>query len=264
MCKQIADRSSARINSSRPARNALLHLLFPDRFERISSDGHKQQIVAAFPNEAGDAADVDDALLNIRRSLEARLHRPNLDFYDDVDLRQQWDKKPIPKSKPSKSNPDDPVTGPDDRHNPKSEALQQIRDDAPVHEELVSCIERPFPQIVDALHKTGMRIHERDVRRYHAALRTRGFVILSGLSGSGKTWLAEAYAEAIGARSLIVPVAPNWTANEDLLGYFNPLTETYHDTAFSRFLREAAATRAQAETSGATPPPFHVVLDEMN
>ena len=56
-----------------------------------------------------------------------------------------------------------------------------------------------------------------------AADETRGFVVLSGVSGTGKTWLAQAYADSVQAKALIVPVAPNWNTNEDLLGYLSPL-----------------------------------------
>ena len=121
-----------------------------------------------------------------------------------------------------------------------------------------------FEEISSAIFAQGMRIEERELRRYHLALKSRGFVILSGVSGTGKTWLTEAYARAVGAECLVVPVAPNWTTNEDLLGYFNPLDVEYHDTLFSRFLRSAAVEyeRARAEKRG--PKPYHLVLDEMN
>lgn len=101
-----------------------------------------------------------------------------------------------------------------------------------------------FAAIVANIEARGLRIAERTLRRYHLSLATRGFVILAGPSGTGKTWLAEAYADAVGARHALVSVAPNWTTNEDLLGYFNPLSGQYHDTAFSRFLRDAARQRA--------------------
>lgn len=125
-------------------------------------------------------------------------------------------------------------------------------------------VEPPLPDIAAALDGAGMTIDERTLRRYHLSLKTRGFVVLSGISGTGKTWLAEEYARAVGARPLVVPVAPNWTTNEDLLGYLNPLTQQYHDTEFSRFLRDAASASASATTAGQTPRPFHLILDEMN
>lgn len=125
-------------------------------------------------------------------------------------------------------------------------------------------VEPPFDQIYKAVLAQNMRITERDLRRYHLALKTRGFVILSGVSGTGKTWLTEVYAGALGAEYLLVPVAPNWTTNEDLLGYFNPIDKQYHDTDFSRFLRRVAQEHASAQAEARRPMPYHLVLDEMN
>lgn len=119
--------------------------------------------------------------------------------------------------------------------------------------------------IAQRIRAKGLRLSDRLIRRYHGSLRSRGFVILAGNSGSGKTWLTQAYAEAIGAAYKLVPVAPNWTSNEDLLGYLNPLHGgKYHDTIFSAFLREASDELRLAERQNRKPRHFHVVLDEMN
>lgn len=107
----------------------------------------------------------------------------------------------------------------------------------------------------------GMRIDERTLRRYHYAMRTRGFVILAGPSGTGKTWLTKLYAEAVGAKYTAAPVAPNWAANEDLLGYFNPIDQKFHASAFLEFIDRAAASWDK-HRGGA--PEFHLTLDEMN
>jgi DNA replication protein DnaC len=122
----------------------------------------------------------------------------------------------------------------------------------------------PLKDIQQRVAKQGLRIDDRLLRRYHLALNTRNFVILSGVSGTGKTWLTQAYAEAINAEYKLVPVAPNWTTNEDLLGYFNPIDQKYHDTEFSRFLREAETEYKQAQEEGRLEKPYHLVLDEMN
>lgn len=102
------------------------------------------------------------------------------------------------------------------------------------------------------------------LQRYHLSLRARRFVVLYGVSGSGKTLLTRAYARAVNATYLLVPVAPNWTSNEDLLGFFNPLDRHYHDTDFSNFLRQASRAYHSAVKMRRTPRPFHLVLDEMN
>ncbi|OUL23291.1 hypothetical protein BV378_21655 [Nostoc sp. RF31YmG] len=124
--------------------------------------------------------------------------------------------------------------------------------------------EPEFPIIYHNIRSKELQIPESILRRYHLALKTRKFVILSGISGTGKTWLTKAYAEAIAAEYLLVPVAPNWTTNEDLLGYFNPIDQEYHHTAFSHFLEKAAKEYEKAKADKHTPKPYHLVLDEMN
>lgn len=121
-----------------------------------------------------------------------------------------------------------------------------------------------FEAIAAHVRALGLRLSERTLRRFHTAMETRGFIILSGISGTGKTWLAEAYAKAVGAEFLLVPVAPNWTSNEDLLGYFNPLDKEYHHTLFSQFLQRAADEFQSAEKANRIPRKFIVLLDEMN
>ena len=102
------------------------------------------------------------------------------------------------------------------------------------------------------------------IRRYHLAMSTRGFVILSGVSGTGKTWLASAYADAVGANAKLVAVDPSWSSNEDLLGYLSPLDGFYHHTPFSEFVQESSREWTAASTTGRTPREYHVILDEMN
>ncbi len=118
--------------------------------------------------------------------------------------------------------------------------------------------------IAASIRGEGLRIDDRMLRRFHLAIQARGFVILSGISGTGKTWLAQAYARAVRGELLLVPVAPNWNTNEDLLGYVNPIDGAYYDTAFSRFVRAAAAEWRAAQDEDRAAHPFFLVLDEMN
>lgn len=242
---------------NRQFRHMLLHLLFPDDYERVSSTRHKTRIDNAFASvldggsdRGASYLDRDRRLLQIRRALQEEYPDRQLDFYYPP-LNERWseeeeDQPPIP------PNGD----GGGKISEPKSKGWQAKQQH--------SYIEPAFSEIVAAVARQGLRISEQTLRRYHLALKVRGFVILSGVSGTGKTWLGEAYSRAVGAEHLIVPVAPNWTTNEDLLGYLNPLDGQYHDTAFSRFLREAAAEYEQASTSKGASRPYHLVLDEMN
>jgi energy-coupling factor transporter ATP-binding protein EcfA2 len=108
------------------------------------------------------------------------------------------------------------------------------------------------------------RISDDVIRRYHLSMSTRGFVILAGVSGTGKTWLAQAYAEAASARSKLVAVDPSWSSNEDLLGYLSPLDGFYHHTPFSEFVQDATREWDSSNTHSRIAREFHVILDEMN
>jgi len=110
----------------------------------------------------------------------------------------------------------------------------------------------------------GFRISDDVILRYHLSIGTRGFVILCGASGTGKTWLAQAYAESIGARTKLVAVDPSWSSNEDLLGYLSPLDGFFHGTPFSEFVKESAREWEAANREIRQPRLFHVILDEMN
>ena len=108
------------------------------------------------------------------------------------------------------------------------------------------------------------RISDAVIRRYHLAIGTRGFVILCGASGTGKTWLAQAYADCVGARTKLVAVDPSWSSNEDLLGFLSPLDGFFHGTPFSEFVKESAREWESANREYRRPRLFHVILDEMN
>ena len=137
-------------------------------------------------------------------------------------------------------------------------------DSGVLRETSTAYVEPDLETIRSRIEAEGLVVSDRTLRRFHLSLRSRGFVILSGISGTGKTWLAQAYARAVGGRELLVPVAPNWTTNEDLVGYLNPMSDAYHDTPFSDFLRAAAREWKLAVTEERTPVPHYLVLDEMN
>jgi 5-methylcytosine-specific restriction protein B len=67
---------------SKQLRHMLLHLLFPDHFERIASGNHKRRVIAAFSGLITNESDNEDQnLLAIRHALEALLQKRDLDFY---------------------------------------------------------------------------------------------------------------------------------------------------------------------------------------
>jgi energy-coupling factor transporter ATP-binding protein EcfA2 len=135
-----------------------------------------------------------------------------------------------------------------------------------VSAELQSAAGDAFNELVERFHidNPTFRISDDVIRRYHLAESTRGFVILCGPSGTGKTWLAQAYANVIGARQKLIAVDPSWSSNEDLLGYLSPLDGFYHHTPFSEFVADSAREWNSSNQAGRMSREFHVILDEMN
>jgi hypothetical protein len=75
--------------SANVGRNATLHLLDPEHFERIASNKHKELILAAFPQDDPHAGTTDERLLAVRRAIVARTGNADMDFYD-TDLKSKW------------------------------------------------------------------------------------------------------------------------------------------------------------------------------
>jgi len=126
--------------------------------------------------------------------------------------------------------------------------------------------EIPVADIEDAVRRLGGHYPKGEVRRLHAALNFldhKHLVILSGLSGTGKTQLAIKYAMAIhglalGARDPLLfecAVRPEWTDPTGLTGYVDVLSNRY---IVPRFLEAVLTATAQPES------PVFVILDEMN
>lgn len=99
--------------------------------------------------------------------------------------------------------------------------------------------------------------------RYYLSLKTKPFVILSGISGTGKTKIAQLFANYIcqkdadgkKRRVAFVSVRPDWMDNKGLLGYYNILDEKYHSTKMLDLLLDALEEPDK---------PYFVILDEMN
>jgi MoxR-like ATPase len=125
----------------------------------------------------------------------------------------------------------------------------------------------PVSDIEAAVSALGGYYPNGEVRRFHAALNFlehKHFVILSGLSGTGKTQLALKYARAVhGLTSNTAPdplifecpVRPEWTDPTGLTGYFDVLTNRY---VVPPFLEAVLVATAHRES------PVFVILDEMN
>ncbi len=93
-----------------------------------------------------------------------------------------------------------------------------------------------------------------------ASLLSKRFLILTGLAGSGKTRLAQAFARWITPRQrsqyVLLPVGADWTSNDNIVGYPNGLISDAYVTTPALELIKAATENPRS--------PYFLVLDEMN
>lgn len=117
--------------------------------------------------------------------------------------------------------------------------------------------------VIDTISATGLIFDPKFVQRYLCSLLTKPFVILSGLTGSGKTQLAMAFPKLIcedKSQYKLIPVGADWTNREQLLGYPNALRPGEYvmpDNGALQLILEASKPENHNK-------PYFLVLDEMN
>ncbi|AKP51496.1 McrB family protein [Cyclobacterium amurskyense] len=116
-------------------------------------------------------------------------------------------------------------------------------------------------EFVFTLKEVGFIYESQIITRFIASLLTKPFVILTGLSGSGKTKLAQAFVEWIcqdEEQYCIIPVGADWTNREPLLGYPNALEPDKYVKPDSGVLDLIIRANSSPEL------PHFLILDEMN
>lgn len=125
----------------------------------------------------------------------------------------------------------------------------------------------------DSCKNSGLIFSLPLIQRFVASLCTKPFVICSGLSGSGKTKLAQAFAQWIcykeedgekNEQYCIVPVGADWTNREPLLGYPNALNKEEYVSPENGVLDLMIRAKQNVENQDEPTKPYFLILDEMN
>lgn len=89
--------------------------------------------------------------------------------------------------------------------------------------------EKFLNHFIDKLTNENLVYSKKDILNFHTAMKTSKLVILSGMSGTGKSKLIKAYANALGLKDnfKFIPVSPSWTEDSDIIGYADTLNMIY-------------------------------------
>ena len=120
--------------------------------------------------------------------------------------------------------------------------------------------------IYDLIQSSKLSFSKNVIRDFHlnlTALEEKHFVILSGISGTGKTQLAKLYANAVYGLDYesnnpylsIIPVRPDWMDGSPLFGYYSSFEKQYVVPEFLKMVLQATKEREK---------PHFIMLDEMN
>lgn len=135
----------------------------------------------------------------------------------------------------------------------EEEEVQLELDHLPVSDRLA--------QIKGYIEQKGFSYPKLLLENFYLSLKTKPFVILAGISGTGKTKLVKLFAEAVGATGdngqfSLIPVRPDWSDPSDLLGY-KDLSGVFRLGRLTEILIEATKPENRNK-------PFFICLDEMN
>lgn len=111
------------------------------------------------------------------------------------------------------------------------------------------------------LMNKGFIYSQNSLSNFYLSLKTKPFVILAGISGTGKSKLVKLFAEAIGATAKngqynLISVKPDWNDSTELLGYKN-IKDEFVPGKLLQIIQEAQRDENKNK-------PYFVCLDEMN
>jgi hypothetical protein len=105
--------------------------------------------------------------------------------------------------------------------------------------------------------KVPLYYDENVIRSFVSGLAMSRLNILQGISGTGKTSLPEAFADAVGGYFQTIEVQSGWKDRQDLIGYYNTFEKKFYESDFLKALYKANTPKYRNK-------PFFIILDEMN
>ncbi|KWX72159.1 hypothetical protein AMQ84_26110 [Paenibacillus riograndensis] len=139
--------------------------------------------------------------------------------------------------------------------------LESLREVIPILPPTDTSISTFLHHIQSHIRRQGFFFPEHLIENFYLSLKAKPFMILAGISGTGKTRLVKLFAEALGAtrdngQFTLIPVRPDWSDPADLLGY-KDLSGRFQAGPITKVFVEARKPENQHK-------PYFICLDEMN
>ncbi|TKE94380.1 AAA family ATPase [Vibrio sp. F12] len=109
----------------------------------------------------------------------------------------------------------------------------------------------------DSDEQKELYYRQEDICLFIAGLSMSRLHILQGISGTGKTSLAKAFARAVGGGVKTISVQAGWRDKGDLIGHFNAFEKKFYE-------QETLQALYEAQSPAYSDRPYIVLLDEMN
>lgn len=108
------------------------------------------------------------------------------------------------------------------------------------------------------LNSNGFIYSKESLSNFYLSLKTKPFVILAGISGTGKSKLVILFSEAIGCKDnyKLISVKPDWNDSTELIGYKN-IKDDFIAGELIKIIKTASEPANKNK-------PYFICLDEMN
>ncbi|KFL42876.1 hypothetical protein CH76_09940 [Lysinibacillus sp. BF-4] len=140
----------------------------------------------------------------------------------------------------------------------RMEQVERVQQDYEIHKYEPSSFIKTLQTLIYKNNDQQLIYQENDLRTFTYALQANILTVLAGPSGTGKSSIVNAFANALrDVEVRMVPVQSSWVDTQDLIGYFHPTDKAFVPTPFMEAMVEAKRKENSHKI-------YLICLDEMN